>query len=199
MSNLQQRIITGFMLLTVLTFILRLPQDGFSGAILILSGVLYWEWWRLVPHWLGRVLGLVYVLVPMLCLLLLRLNGIEYIIYIFLVVAATDIGAFFAGRKIGGPKLAPKISPNKTWAGLLGGMVCASIFSYFFEVPYPILLGLLLALVSQMGDLFESWLKRRVGVKDSSNLLPGHGGFLDRLDGLLFAVPALYLVLHVIY
>jgi phosphatidate cytidylyltransferase len=120
------------------------------------------------------------------------------VMYVLITVWATDIGAYVTGRVIGGPKLAPSISPNKTWAGLLGGMLCAALCSYVFIVhlaeagtPSGALIAavfaLLLALVAQIGDLFESAVKRHTGVKDSGSLIPGHGGILDRIDGLVFA------------
>ena len=113
------------------------------------------------------------------------------------VVVATDVGAYFSGRAIGGPKIAPKISPSKTWAGLIGGMVLAAIVSVSFflynvgEIRFSImtgiaaLIGALLAVLAQFGDFLESWLKRKAGMKDSSNLIPGHGGVFDRVDGML--------------
>ena len=111
-----------------------------------------------------------------------------------------------AGRLIGGPKLAPAISPNKTWAGLGGGVLAASVFAAFMHWQYGLPLRLTLAtpalaVLAQAGDLYESWLKRRAGVKDSGNLLPGHGGMLDRLDGLVPVAPvaALLVVLPKVY
>jgi phosphatidate cytidylyltransferase len=109
-------------------------------------------------------------------------------------VWACDIGAFFAGRAIGGPKLAPRLSPNKTWAGLGGGVLAASVLALllhrFEGLPLRLTLATpLLAAFAQAGDLFESWLKRQAGVKDSGNILPGHGGILDRLDGLVPVAP----------
>jgi len=105
-------------------------------------------------------------------------------------VWATDIGAYFAGRAIGGPKLAPTISPNKTWAGLIGGMATAALvgalIARFGHLPTrAIWIAPLLAIVAQAGDLVESGMKRHVGVKDSGKILPGHGGLLDRIDGML--------------
>lgn len=113
------------------------------------------------------------------------------------VVIAVDVGAYFSGRTIGGPKIAPKISPSKTWAGLLGGMLAAGLVSggifawntgsaelrVMLFIAFAI--GAVLAVLAQAGDFFESWLKRSAGVKDSSNLIPGHGGVFDRVDGLL--------------
>ena len=113
----------------------------------------------------------------------------------FLVVAGLVAGAYFAGRGIGGPKLAPNVSPNKTWAGLIGGMLSSGAvaavlglwLAQFQTSLLSLLLAMLLAVVAQMGDLLESFLKRRYGAKDSSNLIPGHGGVLDRADGLMAA------------
>ena len=120
--------------------------------------------------------------------------GLEAAVWLVVVVAATDIGGYFAGRLIGGPKLAPRLSPNKTWAGLIGGAalagLCGVLFSgattgtYYYEVGS---VSLVAAMVAQMGDLGESALKRRFGVKDAGRLIPGHGGALDRLDGLMAA------------
>ena len=113
------------------------------------------------------------------------------------VVIATDVGAYFSGRSIGGPKIAPSISPSKTWAGLIGGMIAAGLVAggtFVWNtgefVLRPMLfiafgIGAVLAVLAQMGDFFESWIKRKAGVKDSSNLIPGHGGVFDRVDGLL--------------
>jgi phosphatidate cytidylyltransferase len=139
-------------------------------------------------------LGVVYIGLPVLALVLLRERfGLLAAFWAMALVWACDTGAYFAGRALGGPKLAPAISPNKTWAGFVGGLAAAGIFALLL-VPYglPLLLALatpLLAAVAQAGDLFESHLKRLAGVKDSGNLLPGHGGVLDRLDGLVAVAP----------
>ena len=102
----------------------------------------------------------------------------------------TDIGAYFAGRAFGGARLAPKISPSKTWSGLIGGMVAALIASATIGdragiVGVPLWIGLFMGLLAQLGDLAQSWMKRRAGVKDSGKLIPGHGGLFDRVDGVL--------------
>jgi phosphatidate cytidylyltransferase len=120
--------------------------------------------------------------------------GLVAILFIFAVVWATDIAGYFAGRAIGGPKLAPKISPNKTWSGAVGGAIGAMLAGLcvakffaledFFEIA---IVALVLSAVSQVGDLFESAVKRRFGAKDAGNLIPGHGGFMDRLDGFIAA------------
>nr|WP_301183104.1 phosphatidate cytidylyltransferase [Sphingomonas quercus] len=136
--------------------------------------------------------GVLYALLPILSLIYLRdqYDGITLTLWTLVIVWATDIGAYFAGRAIGGPKLAPRLSPNKTWAGLIGGMVAALVIGVALAFPFNISFRLagtaaLLAAAAQGGDLFESWLKRRAGVKDSGHLLPGHGGVMDRVDGVV--------------
>lgn len=144
-------------------------------------------------------LALPYVALPCLAMIWLRFDatlGTAQVYWLLATIWATDTGAYAAGRSIGGPKLAPRISPKKTWAGLIGGMVAAvavgGATAAAVGLPHPIGLALVSGVVggwSQVGDLSESAMKRHFGVKDSSNLIPGHGGFLDRLDGLLFAAP----------
>jgi phosphatidate cytidylyltransferase len=152
--------------------------------------------------------GELYIGLPILALLLIRhqKEGVVFTLWTLALVWTCDIGAFFAGRFIGGPKLAPGISPNKTWAGLIGGVALASIFGaamhYYLGLPWRLTLATpVLAVLSQAGDLFESWLKRRAGVKDSGVILPGHGGILDRLDGLVPVAPlaALLVILPKFY
>lgn len=143
--------------------------------------------------------GIIYISVPALSLLLLRLqmpasHGLLLALWALGLVWATDIGAYFVGRAVGGPKLAPYISPAKTWSGLAGGVGAALIFGFALNgfAGLPVRLAAasgLLAVAAQGGDLLESFLKRRAGVKDSSNLLPGHGGLLDRMDGVVAAAP----------
>jgi phosphatidate cytidylyltransferase len=120
--------------------------------------------------------------------------GFAALMLVLLVVWATDIGGYFAGRLIGGPKLWPQVSPKKTWAGAIGGFaaslgVAAGFAAFNFGKIVPmLLLGAVLSIASQLGDLFESAVKRRFGVKDSSHIIPGHGGLLDRLDGFVAAI-----------
>jgi phosphatidate cytidylyltransferase len=132
---------------------------------------------------------------PGVALLWLRSDGVLglwAVLYILLTVVLTDVGAYFSGRLVGGPKIWPAISPNKTWAGLIGAMAAATtagwIFGTFSPVPAAAdklaLCGALIAIVAQMGDFAESALKRHFGTKDASSLIPGHGGFMDRVDGL---------------
>jgi phosphatidate cytidylyltransferase len=120
--------------------------------------------------------------------------GFIAMLFVFVVVWATDILAYFVGRAIGGPKLAPRISPGKTWSGAIGGTVAGVVgglvvaMTHFQDIGIWVgLVAFALSVASQIGDLFESFIKRRFGVKDSSRLIPGHGGVMDRVDGLVFA------------
>lgn len=157
---------------------------------------------QLVTRRWSLAVGLLYVGVPTLALVWLRErpeDGMLLAFWSLSLVWATDIGAFFVGRAVGGPKVAPTISPNKTWAGLCGGMLAALILAlslhWFFALPILLVAASpILALFAQVGDFFESWMKRRAGVKDSGTLLPGHGGVLDRLDGLVTSAPVAALV-----
>ncbi|QRM55540.1 phosphatidate cytidylyltransferase [Sinorhizobium sp. BG8] len=129
------------------------------------------------------------------------MTGLIAMLFVFAVVWGTDILAYFVGRAVGGPKLAPRISPGKTWSGAIGGLVSAviagtALYSVFFPltglwVPF---MAVVLSAFSQIGDLFESFVKRRCGVKDSGRLIPGHGGVMDRVDGLVFACFAAFML-----
>jgi len=129
-------------------------------------------------------------------------QGLVWCFFVFLLVWITDTGAFFVGNSLGKRKLAPKVSPNKSVQGSIGGPVSALLFGIVFwmvtkagSLPAIMVLALLTSMVSQIGDLFESALKRTAGVKDSGTLIPGHGGILDRFDSFLFALPLVYFAL----
>jgi phosphatidate cytidylyltransferase len=141
--------------------------------------------------------GFLYAAAAFLASVLVRLDQIEglvALILVLLVVWATDISGYFVGRSVGGPKLWPRISPNKTWAGAIGGFVASLLVAAGFAAfglarTGPVLvLGACLSIASQLGDLLESAIKRRFGVKDSSHIIPGHGGLMDRLDGYVAAI-----------
>ncbi len=163
------------------------------GLFLVLS--LIWVMIRKTSWWLSG--GILYAGLTGISLAAIRDDahiGLIAMVFVFAVVWATDILAYFVGRAIGGPKLAPKISPGKTWSGAIGGAafgVLAGVGVYMaefstVEMRIP-LLALFLSISSQCGDLFESFIKRRFGVKDSGKIIPGHGGVMDRVDGLVFA------------
>jgi phosphatidate cytidylyltransferase len=143
------------------------------------------------------IAGLFYAAIPALALMWLRSDealGAAAVIYLFAVAWTTDTASFAAGRLIGGPKLAPHISPRKTWSGFVAGILAPSLVGYIAAKVLEsgsalrlALVSVILAVACQFGDLLESWVKRRFGAKDSSHLIPGHGGLLDRIDGLMMA------------
>lgn len=150
-------------------------------------------------------LGVLYAGMSAIALAALRNDdsaGLAVTIFLFAVVWATDIAAYFVGRKFGGPKLAPSISPGKTWSGAIGGtlgavvagLIVAWAYGTSWNIVALLVLILILSGISQVGDLFESSIKRRNGVKDSSQLIPGHGGVMDRVDGLVAAAAALFIL-----
>jgi phosphatidate cytidylyltransferase len=145
-------------------------------------------------HWTAA--GYLYAAAAQMASALLRLDqtsGFAALMLVLLVVWGTDIGGYFAGRGIGGPKLWPRVSPKKTWAGAVGGFAASLVVSGGFaalgvgRTGPLLLLGAALSIASQLGDLLESAVKRQFGVKDSSHLIPGHGGLMDRLDGFVAA------------
>ena len=165
----------------------------------------------MIASWAWTVGGIIYVgwLLGHVVALRGLADGRSWVFFILLATVASDTAAFFIGRAIGRHKLASQISPNKTWEGAIAGVIGAVIFSLLFPpaelfsatnplhihgLSYgeAILLGVLVSLFGQLGDLAESLLKRKTGVKDSGNLLPGHGGILDRLDSIIFSGAVVY-------
>jgi phosphatidate cytidylyltransferase len=195
-NELTTRILTAIGLVVVA--LLAAVMGGYVFAVLVALAAtgMFYEWTRIVRGWgpTWAIGGFVYALAPAVSLLWIRdrsgEDGLSLLLWVFLVTWATDIGAFFAGRRFGKHKLAPSISPNKTVEGLAGGAVAAALFGGTWVWgtglnPVLIVLAPLFALAAQAGDLFESGMKRQAGIKDSGNWLPGHGGILDRLDGLV--------------
>ena len=200
MRELATRTAVGIILILIALASALFGGTAFAILVALIATIMYLEWSRMVGQWgfAWKLFGFFYCLLPAISLLWIRERaeyggigtGFDLLIWVFLVVWATDIGAYFAGRAIGGPKLAPSISPNKTIAGLIGGVVSAAVLAgawvYYVGLPAKLLwLAVLFAVAAQLGDLFESGLKRRARVKDSGTWLPGHGGLLDRLDGLV--------------
>jgi len=155
----------------------------------------------------GFVTSIVYSVFPWIAILALYARGADarYLLFLCVVVWCGDTGAYFAGRSLGKRKLAPRMSPNKTWEGAIGGIVASVIGGLCLRAYYgddfmslPLVVGSSVfgGIFGQLGDLTESSFKRFSGVKDSGSIFPGHGGFLDRVDGLLFAAPVIWFILH---
>jgi phosphatidate cytidylyltransferase len=182
----------------------------FSAFILLAALVMKKEWDALISGQSVslRAGGYVYIILPCASLLWLRslpgATGLHAIIVLVALISATDIGAYFVGKRFGRHKLAPTISPGKTYEGLAGGVVACMLVAVLLSSYAPIAhnagdalgTGLLIALLAQGGDLFESAIKRQANAKDSGTLLPGHGGLLDRFDGYMFAAPIFAGLIH---
>jgi len=198
-AQLGLRIVSGLVLATIAGLAAWRGFPWYDLLIGLVAVIALSEWLRLTGGWrrFGWALcGVIYVGLPVASLLWLRHEpnwGLATILWLFATVAAVDTGAYFAGKTIGGPKLAPLISPNKTWAGLGGGVAAAGLCGLIAalilgtDVLTAVVFSLILAPVSQIGDIAESAVKRYFGVKDSGSILPGHGGILDRIDGLVAA------------
>ncbi len=201
-SDLKIRLISAAAMALVAGFALWAGSWLFAIFVVIIALAIIFEWYALAENfgysknitYVWLVLGVIYIGFAAFTLIYFRLKDVTYIptLMLLLVVIATDAGAYFAGRRFGKRKLAPSISPGKTWEGLLGGVIAAAILWCFYNVMnnsaiwYEALLsGIAMAVLAQLGDLYESWMKRKAGKKDSSNILPGHGGLFDRADGIL--------------
>ncbi len=198
------RIISAAVLIPIVVAVVFAGGIAWMLLVLLFSGVMIVEWCKIASRKPGAmpwyVLGLAYVFIPCAALIWLRNDpnvGLQQILWIVALVIAADTGAYIAGRSIGGPKLAPRVSPNKTWAGLGGAVVSAAIVgaitALLMDLPSLAILTAIsagLAVIEQAGDLAESAFKRHFGVKDASNIIPGHGGALDRVDGLIAVAAA---------
>jgi phosphatidate cytidylyltransferase len=223
-KDLMQRIVSGVVLAAVALALLYAGVRPFTGFVLVVAVAMCWEWGHIVRQssidtvfiihaaavGVGVVmagcgfaaLGLLTVLIGALIVLALRFGERERlsavgVLFLLIAVIVTDTCAYAVGRTVGGPRLWPRISPNKTWSGLIGGVSAAGLAGAVFALTVPgaspLLLGftgVVCGLVAQAGDLAESALKRAYGVKDASQFIPGHGGFMDRMDGLAGAATA---------
>jgi len=223
LSSFHKRLLSGLVLAPLTIALILLGGWFFIAFITLGLLVALYEWYGLAVKgthkYFHLALGALYLLIVYATFLHLRFEfpqGAWLVVCVMIAVWASDIGAYLLGKKIGGPKMAPAISPNKTWAGLIGAMNGAGlvlVFLMFFGYALEpwlhtrigliapdfwkvFLAGFVLGAVGQAGDLLVSVYKRRVGAKDTGALIPGHGGILDRIDALLLAVPAFVIMLH---
>ena len=214
-NELRTRSITALVLLAILCPFVWYGGEPFRYFSLILSIMLLYEWVTMLRRstfdFTWAFIAIIHSAIPFLLFSQIREsdNGFWSIIFLFYIVILTDIGAYVFGRLYGKTKLIERVSPNKTWEGSLGGFILAVLggiecylYAIFFELPitstfWHFLIGAaVLSIFSQLGDLFESWAKRVYSVKDSGSIIIGHGGFLDRVDGLLLAtLPMAYYII----
>lgn len=235
-ADLAVRFVSAVAMIGVVVIALWLGGWFWIGFVILLGGLVLWEWNQLtrgfgvspIAEVAWQFFGAIYVGAAALAMIAVR-NGWGFLLgegaslgydmwsvlfAFFVPIIAVDVGAYFSGRLIGGPKIAPSISPSKTWAGFFGGAFAAALVALGVEAADfgpasampgfsigsllgAVVAGVLIAVIAQAGDFFESWMKRRAGVKDSSRLIPGHGGVFDRLDGFIAVFFVLFLLAFV--
>lgn len=188
--ELRLRVISALLLGGVVLALTIAHPYSFDAMIALAAFLLWCEWRSLTQkrHWLFYPLGLLYIGAACAALIYLRHANLNILLSVFAIVWTGDIAAYFVGKKFGKHKIAPSISPGKSWEGLAGSIIASAAIAAWLGSVAPVphaILGATLAIVGLLGDLFESALKRRAGVKDSGTLIPGHGGLFDRVDALL--------------
>jgi phosphatidate cytidylyltransferase len=206
-DNTKQRIISALVLLPIALMAIFYSKDLFLFLAISVAILMTSEWLDMSKEmdnqkkW--RLIGFFYIAIPVYSVIKLRNYNVEILFWMFAVIWSTDIFAFFAGKTLGGAKIAPTISPNKTWSGLIGGILASMIIGFLSSFMFAggtlffILLSAFLSIIEQLSDLLESKFKRIFGVKDSGNIIPGHGGILDRLDGMMLLSPVVLLIITI--
>ena len=206
-DNTKQRIISALVLLPIALMAIFYSKDLFLFLAISVAILMTSEWLDMSKEmddqkkW--RLIGFFYIAIPVYSVIKLRNYNVEVLFWMFAVIWSTDIFAFFAGKTLGGAKIAPTISPNKTWSGLIGGILASMIIGFLSSFMFAggtlffILLSAFLSIIEQLSDLLESKFKRIFGVKDSGNIIPGHGGILDRLDGMMLLSPVVLLIITI--
>jgi len=228
-SNLTQRILSALFLAGITIVSLFHGSPLFEALLFIVFMLLIFELKRLPFKGQGSFFVALYLIISFLSVYWLFYTNPGLILFLFCIVWSSDIGGYCAGKFFGGPKALSKVSPNKTWAGVLGACFLtffvitlfldspslwpSGVFLYgeyfspldswklaknvhFYLIPLPLVLSLTFSLLSQIGDFLESYIKRRLSIKDTGSLIPGHGGLFDRLDGLIFVAPIFALVIN---
>ncbi len=200
-NNLQKYTRVISVLFFTLIFALYILFSQLLSLILLSIFLIFYKVFIKHDDFVPRAIYFILIFISLITLSNFRLEvGFMQTLWVICCVIATDVGGYFFGRIVGGPKLWPKISPKKTWSGIIGGWLLTMLTTYIFitlfkEIELSLLfLSLFISIFSQLGDLYESMLKRNAGIKDSSNFIPGHGGFLDRFDGMIGAFFAIFIV-----
>ncbi len=206
-TQLKKRVVSSLILIPFAIYAILFSKSLFIFFAVAMAILMTFEWCDMSIERRGkakwRLIGFLYIIFPIFCLIKIRLIDSDVLFWMFLVIWSTDISAYFTGKVIGGPKLAPSISPGKTWSGFFGGVAAAIVIGFFTafmfvgDMVFFIILSTILSIACQAGDLMESKFKRIFNVKDSSNIIPGHGGILDRMDGVMLAAPVLLLAITI--
>ncbi len=206
-GNLKKRVISGVVLILVALYAIFYSKDLFVFIAIALTILMTKEWLDMTKNMANQqkwhLIGFFYILIPIYATVKIRFYDADILFWMFSIIWTTDIAAYFVGKAVGGKKLAPDISPNKTWSGLAGGVVASALIGLVSSLMFAgsavffVFISILLSLIEQASDLLESKFKRIFGVKDSGNLIPGHGGVLDRLDGLTLTAPVVLFLITV--
>jgi len=207
-KELQKRIISSLILTPLSLFFIIKGSAFFTLFIIILFLIACFEWFKMTKRYDLKIFGIIFLLLSFYSVYLVRDRGLFEFLLIFIICIATDIGGYIFGKIFKGPKLI-EISPNKTYSGVVGGLLMSIIVAFIFNLKFDsyflenqnflselffIITVFLISSVSQMGDLIISYFKRVSNIKDTGNLFPGHGGLLDRIDGMIFVFPFVYLI-----
>jgi phosphatidate cytidylyltransferase len=204
-DNTRKRIISSLVMIPIALFAIFSSQKLFIFLAIVIAVLMAFEWSEMshkMPNkkkW--RLIGFLYISIPLYCAISIRILDNEILFWMFAIIWATDIFAFFAGKSLGGTKIAPAISPHKTWSGLIGGVLASMGIGVISSIIFPgsilffLVISVIISIVEQLSDLLESKFKRIFGVKDSGDIIPGHGGVLDRLDGMILVAPLVLLII----
>lgn len=205
-TQLKKRIVSSLILIPFAIYAILFSKSLFMFFAVSLTVLMTFEWCDMTSEIRGkakwRLVGFLYIVIPVYCLVKIRLIDENILFWMFLVIWSTDIAAYFTGKILGGPKLAPSISPGKTWSGFFGGLMAAIVVGLFSSLMFVggvlffVIISVVISIICQVSDLLESRFKRLFGVKDSSNIIPGHGGVLDRLDGIMLVAPFVLMVIY---
>ena len=211
-KELQKRILSSIIIIPFSLFFIIKGSMFFILLISVLFLIACLEWFKMTKRYDLKIFGLIFLLMSFYSVYLVRDKGLFEFLMIFIICVTTDIGGYIFGKIFKGPKLT-KISPNKTYSGVVGGFFMSIIIAYLFNAKYDIyflenqnfhkdlffiISVLLISSVSQIGDLIISYFKRASNIKNTGNLFPGHGGLLDRIDGMIFVFPFIYLILKIL-
>ena len=199
-KELVKRVLSSIILLPLVFYFLTSGSFLLILFIVLCFIITFYEWNKMSKNKFYKIFGFIFLLFSFYTFYYLSIE-LFLLIYVILICISTDIGGYIFGKIFKGPKLTT-ISPNKTYAGMIGGyllsLICLIVITNFIDYSIKtfqlILITILLSTVSQAGDIIVSYFKRQANIKNTSNLIPGHGGLLDRIDGMIFAVPVLYLI-----